>query len=336
MHKREISIDLIKILASFAVICLHIIDIPNTLLDQVVYYLSGCAIPLLFMTNGYLLLNKDKITLKRQSIKSLKMLGIVFSWCAIFSCLYYLSDKIWINPIESTAQGLVQKGPMWQFWFIGALIILHLFLPLIHKIFKNPKWALILTIACFVVCFGVDIANVLFVALDKPLIQSYVPQTFRLWNHLAYFLLGGFLGKPELKEMIKNEIKPWKHLIILIILSVVIIIYQIYMGSHYYGTTYAEFFYDNFFVMAWNVTLFTFINRLELRNRKVIKVVEYISVNTFGVYAMHLYLLGLLKLTFDYQAKGFLLWVPVFVFIVGQVISSLLRLNRFTKQLVTF
>ncbi len=336
MSKREISIDLIKIIASFAVICLHFIDIPNTFFEQVIYYLSGCAIPLLFMTNGYLLLNKDRITFKRQSVKSLKMLGIVFSWCAIFSCLYYLSDKTWINPIESTFQGLIQKGPLWQFWFIGSLILLHLFLPLIHRIFKSPKWAFIVTIACFVICFGVDIANVLFVALDKPLIQSYVPQTFRVWNHLAYFLLGGFLGKPELKQIIKSEIKLWKHFSILIILSYIIVIYQIYMGAQYYGTTYAEFFYDNLFVMAWNVSLFTFINRLRLNNLKIIKVVEYISVNTFGVYAMHLYLLGLLKLMLDYQTESFSLWIPLLVFFVGQIISSILRLNRFTKQLVTF
>ncbi|MEG0177007.1 acyltransferase [Anaerorhabdus sp.] len=336
MHKREVAIDLIKIVASFAVICLHIVDIPTTFAEQVVYYLSGCAIPLLFMTNGYLLLNKNKITFKRQFQKSLKMLGIVFAWCAIFSCLYYITNKTWINPIESTFQSLLQKGPVWQFWFIGALILIHLFLPILHKIFQNRKWALIMVGTCFVLCFGMDIINVLFVKLGRPLIQSSVTQTFRLWNHFAYFFIGGFLGKPEIRSKIQNKIKTWKHFIILILFSIVIIAYQIYMGLNYYGTTYAEFFYDNFFVMIWNILIFTFFFNIKIKNVKVSKTIEYISVNTFGVYAMHLYLLGILREFFDYNAVSFTIWIPILIFIIGQIISTILRSNKITRNLVTF
>lgn len=336
MNKREISIDLIKIIASFAVICLHIIDIPVDIPEKIIYYISGCAIPLLFMTNGYLLLNKDKITFKRQSLKSLKMFGVVLAWCAIFSCLYYLQDGVINNPLESAVLGLVQKGTSWQFWFIGALILLHLFLPGIHKLFKKRKTAILITLLCFGICFGVDIANVLFVALDKPLIQSYVPQTFRLWNHFAFFFLGGYLGKPEIREMIKSKLSTARHFILLIILCAIAVTYQIYMGEHYYGTTYAEFFYDNFFVMAWNVALFSFVNRLVVKGNRLISVVEYISVNTFGVYALHFYLLVEINKITGFWNYNFELWVPILVFVIGQAISSILRFNKITKQLVTF
>lgn len=336
MSKREISIDLIKILASFAVICLHIIDIPNSQLDKYVYYLSGCAIPLLFMVNGYLLLNKRQITFKKQSLKTCKMIGIVFLWCLLYSVMTYLNNRVWINPIQSTFDGLVQKGPLWQFWFIGALILLHLFLPILHKIFQKPKLAVLVTLSFILICFSLDLSNVLFVALDKPLIQSYVPQTFRLWNHFAYFFLGGLLGKPEIKQIIKEEVKGYKHFIILVVLSWIIVYYQIYMGQYYYGTTYAEYFYDNIFIMSWNIVLFTWLTRFHLQNSKIINTVEYISVNTFGVYAMHLYLLNLIPLVFNYQITTFYLWIPISIFLVGQVISSILRCNRYTKHLVTF
>ncbi|MEG0176091.1 acyltransferase [Anaerorhabdus sp.] len=336
MKKREVSIDLIKIIASFAVICLHLIDIPSNKVDQWVYYLSGCAIPLLLMVNGYLLLNKDKITFKRQSLKSLKMLGVVFLWCLIYSCINYFTTGSWVNPIQTVVLGLMQKGNMWQFWFIGTLILIHLFLPLLHRIFIHPKTAFLIIVLCFLICFGIDIINVLFVAVDKPLIQSYVPQTFRLWNHFAYFFLGGFLGKPEIKEIIKSEIKIWKHLIFLIVITIAVVNYEMFMGVNYYGTTYAEFFYDNAFVMIWIVTLFSFLNRLDIKNNGISKFVSYISVNTFGVYVMHVYLMSIMQLIFDYKNQQFTLLLPFVIFVIAQVISSILRMNKATRVLVTF
>ncbi|MEF9919556.1 MAG: acyltransferase family protein [Erysipelotrichaceae bacterium] len=336
MRKREVSIDLIKIIASFAVICLHLIDIPSNNIDRWVYYLSGCAIPLLLMVNGYLLLNKEKITFKRQTIKSLRMLGIVFLWCFIFSILNFTMKGSWVNPIEVFTLGLMQKGNMWQFWFIGTLVLLHFFLPILHKLFIQPKTALLITILCFVICFGTDIVNVLFVAIDKPLVQSYVPQTFRLWNHFAYFFLGGFLGKPEIKEIIKSEVKVWKHVLILIVMTIIVVNYETFMGASYYGTTYAEFFYDNAFVMIWVVVLFTLLYRIQIKNNGISKFVSYISVNTFGVYVMHVYLMNLMQTFFNYKNQEFSIWLPIIIFVVAQIISSLLRTNKFTRVLVTF
>lgn len=336
MKKRDISIDIIKIVASFAVVCLHIIDVPSTESEQIIYYLSGCAIPLLFMTNGYLLLNKEKITFKRQTIKTLQMLVVVFAWCLIYSCLNYLTKQVWVNPIESTFLGLIQKGPMWQFWFIGSLMIIHLFLPIFNKIFKNGKLSLLITIGCLIICFGLDIYNISLVALDQPLIQSYIPQTFRLWNHFAYFFLGGFLGKAEVKKMIKDEISVIKHVILLTIMSVVIVIYQTNMGLQFYGTTYAEFFYDNLFIMIWIIILFTLLNRINFTKPWIMKLVQSTSVNTVGVYAMHLYILKLFTASFDLNNQEFIVWVPIAIFLIANGISQLLRMNKYTKRLITF
>lgn len=335
MKTRDSSIDIIKIVASFSVVCLHVIDIPVNGVEQIIYYLSGCAIPLLFMTNGYLLLNKQKITFSRQLTKTLQMLGIVFAWCFIYSCINYFNKNIWVNPIEITYLGLIQKGPMWQFWFLGSLMIIHLFLPIIHKIFKQPKLAILITACFFVICFGMDMINISSAFLEHPLIQQNIPQTFRLWNHFAYFLLGGYLGKIDIKNKIK-EISLRKHALLLAIMTFVIVIYQVNMGLSFYGTTYAEFFYDNFLIMVWIILLFSLLNRVHIANPKINKVISSISVNTFGVYAMHLYLLQILRVYYGTVDLEFVIWIPIFMFVITNLISQLLKMNKYTRKLITF
>jgi hypothetical protein len=51
---------------------------------------------------------------------------------------------------------------------------------------------------------------------------------------------------------------------------------------------------------------------------------------------MHLYLLGILREFFDYNAVSFTIWIPILIFIIGQIISTILRSNKITRNLVTF
>lgn len=59
--KRDVGLDLLKILGCFAVITLHVGGSSTDLLNLALYYMASCAVPIFFMVNGNLLLNKHSL-----------------------------------------------------------------------------------------------------------------------------------------------------------------------------------------------------------------------------------------------------------------------------------
>ena len=61
---RNNNIDLIKLYACICVVALHTISKDLSSITTVIYYLSGVAVPLFFMSSGYFLLNRGEISIK--------------------------------------------------------------------------------------------------------------------------------------------------------------------------------------------------------------------------------------------------------------------------------
>lgn len=61
---RNNNIDLIKLYACICVVALHTIPKDLSAVTTTIYYLSGVAVPLFFMSSGYFLLNRGEISIK--------------------------------------------------------------------------------------------------------------------------------------------------------------------------------------------------------------------------------------------------------------------------------
>lgn len=109
---RNISLDLLKVLACIGVILLHTTmggfkETGSWNLLAYLYYLGTYSIPLFFMVNGYLLLGKREITYPYILQKVKWILITVSLWNII---VWLFKRDFAVNPIKKIVGSLLQKG----------------------------------------------------------------------------------------------------------------------------------------------------------------------------------------------------------------------------------
>lgn len=196
-NKRDINIDFLKLIASIAVIGLHTLHKDLSTINALIYYFCGFAIPVFFFSTGYILLQRKEITFNYCIKKCLFIIRIVVIWnIAINLCIVCLKlllgkEVDFISFLQDISyRPFIQKGGMWQFWYLGAMIILYLLLPIVHKAIcgGNKKWT------CFwglfvLICVFIQAVSL---CMNTP-IQKNIIQTFRVWTWIQYFSMGGVL-----------------------------------------------------------------------------------------------------------------------------------------------
>jgi surface polysaccharide O-acyltransferase-like enzyme len=263
--KRLIGLDMIKIIACFLVVVLHTCNTNDihVNISSILYYSGVVAIPLFFMTNGYLLFGKTK----KDKWYSYKKIGRILLLCIILNSvlcvLYFLTKHRFLNPLLTSILSLFfQKGYLWHFWFFGALILIYLLFPLLDYLYLRKR-KYFLSCAVFLLCaqIVVDILNIYSSIKYFDVFQSHIPQTFRLVSHFSYFILGGVLKSLNIPIIIK-----YAKLRNIILLYVLVLIYQFFMIKNIYPKLACEFFYNNPLVIALSIMIFTYIRNIQTKN----------------------------------------------------------------------
>ena len=133
LASRNYNLDFIKILACIAVIGLHTLNKEISVVNQSLYYVCGFAVPAFLMATGYVLLNRDRVSKNYSWNKIKKVLKVVFFW-SLLIFIAYVSVKVIKNELglqvltifpKTFFGGFIQRGYLWQFWYLGALIIIY-------------------------------------------------------------------------------------------------------------------------------------------------------------------------------------------------------------------
>ena len=288
--RRDCSIDLIRVIACVAVVGLHTFPKDLSLVTASLYYLCGFAVPFFFMSSGYFLLNRGELNYKYAGHKCVRIIKIVFFW----NCILYVIklgkalalDKIFsiklLAFVKEFLKSFVQKGAMWQFWYLGALLIIYLLLPFLSKLNQHSKRVVLLI--CGIISIAIQIASF---QCGKPM-QKYVTQTFRIWTWLFYFLLGAEMK--TLKVWISNHISVVFHLLLCMEITILIIVFENYVGCkrilEMSGTLHAEYFYDSLYEMLWIGLIFSFLLRINF-SETVSKYITGLASLTMGIYIVH-------------------------------------------------
>ena len=176
--KRNINIDFLKILACITVIGLHTLQKDLTTVNALIHYFCGFAIPVFFFSTGYILLQRKKITFKYCIKKCLNIIRVVVIWnvgvnlCIVCLKIFGGKEIDFISFLQDISyRPFIQKGRMWQFWYLGAMIILYLLLPIIHKATygNNDKW--IRFWGVFIIHPLINTVCIHFIAVDSVLIS---------------------------------------------------------------------------------------------------------------------------------------------------------------------
>lgn len=286
LNKRDYGIDMLRFVACCAVVGLHTFTKGISLTSTVAYYACGFAVPIFFMCSGAFLLNRGGVD-RSYVVKKLRQLLIVLVlWAAVLSFVFVIGKLITgaddvaslVSVFPITLFGsLFQIGLLSHGWFLWALAIVYCFLPLLSSLTLRGKKNCFLLFASF----GLAVQG-LSCFVGFPL-ASFVPQTFRIWIWLEYFLLGGLL----------YPLCNGSHLsgngFTLIFACIVAIVWQMYAGTvlmpEVTGSAHAEYFYDGLPCLVLCAILFLF----SIRLRPDSKPWEYLGSLTMGVYLLHLF-----------------------------------------------
>lgn len=300
---RNLSIDLIKIIAMLGVISLHCnMDRLDNMVAFVISRIAGISIPLFFMVSGYLLLEKGGDW--RYSFK--KIFGIikfVFLCSLIFSFFYVIAHQQFnINVLGIFLRSFIQKGPLWMFWYFGAMCLLYMLLPILKWADKRwdffyPKLFACLLCADFVV----------FIVTFACRWEYNVIQSFRLWNWLTYFSLGSIIHKYQIHVPVSAFVVMFSGLFFVMFV--------------YYSRLYIdgiEYFFTTPLCMLYATLFFVKITSMQIQNNLF---VSRLSDLFLPVYTIHYFVVKAFHNMITSQYIG--IWTPLFDYLAIAIITLL-------------
>ena len=324
-----------KIVAMFGVICLHCnVHYQSYILASLLFKCAVVSIPLFFMVSGYLMASKQVL----DADYCLKKIKGILKFTIGFSLIVYLMHAFnhktfgMLSMMEQTLGSLLQKGRMGIFWYFGAMIFIYAMLPMLQKKIVRKKLSVLIKIGG-VVLITVFFLNVFVgIKLGQPF-ESFIIQSFRLWNWLFYFLLGFYWRQNE--NVVKRNGIIW----ILALLFVCNYLQQVFLNP-YMSTMLCEFYYSSPIVILTVGIIFEKIKAIHISsNGKIYRLIREFSSLFLPVYAFHMFVISyshsLIDSIYFYCGNLSPLIVCMYVSMVSLIISfAVMRIpiiNRFLK-----
>lgn len=297
---RNYNVDLIKLLSCLAVIGLHVFYNKNSLASSVVYYLCGFSVPSFFMSTGYFVMNRNTADRAYAVRKFLGLLRLLLLWDVLEYGVRVIiraargQDLSSFGPVglvKAILRSILQKGvlweTMWHFWYLAALMILYLLLPLLYRLYigeaaPEERFGSLVRLWAALVLVGV-LAQLISYCIGQPF-QKFFCQAFRLWTWLQYLVLGGLA--PRFRAAVEKRLPLPLHGFALLLMTVFVMAYQNIAGRLLLHNLYAEYFYDDAFTVLWVLLLYIFLLRITIPGL-LHRILEILSPLTLGIYIVH-------------------------------------------------
>lgn len=232
---------------------------------------------------------------------------------------------------ETVLGSLIQKGFFFQFWFLGALIIMLFLVPILNKIMKSSiKLYVIVLIIFLIISWLIDLYNHFSGAIP---LQKNVIQTFRVWTWISYYMSGGLIGNLIKKINFIDFKKQLNYFSV--VLTVLTIIYSIYNAA-WISNPFAEYNYDNILIFIWIVTIFLACISTTKFSKHSTKIIESISKYSFGIYIVHVIALKIFEKVFVFDGIFINLITIIGVFLISWLITFVISKTPYVNKLVVF
>ncbi len=309
-------IDLMESIAIYFVLFYHdkiysidILSSQATFQMYILYYVQtilATCVPLFLFVNGFLMFKKD-FNLKKHLFKLIKLIILAYIWGSITLLFYMVLKNESFTLIEFILALVTWKqGYINHIWYIGALVCIYILFPLLKTVYDNNRKIFIyFVIICVLMTFGNTVLNELRTVLNVVILHnnsvSYNVNYFSIFNlfrgirgyTFVYFCLGGlanmYFDRISNSFLLKHQ---WIPLLTILFnclgLFCVGVIYSKGSGSVWDVVWNG---YDSIFTLA-NV-LCIFILCLNYRSNNYL--ITQVSMNTLGIYFIHLLIISLAK-----------------------------------------
>lgn len=286
--KRRYELDLCRICACFMVVMLHVAAtgwyIDPSCDEWRVFNFADTSVragvPLFFMISGSLFLERDNLDIKRFLTKNVLRLIIIF---IVWGIIYELNNQRMYHSYENAYELLVEsmKGH-YHLWFIPAMVIVYLFLPVVHSAMKGNRINVYYLLFLFI--FLTLLSTNLLLVPDLPVLFQTICEKVNLAHisYLGYMIVGYILSRKKYNK---------KVMIIMPVIYFLITILTAY-GNRWYSLKegeaiewlYGYFTLPVFFQACCIFVFFQCFRDVELKHLSMIK---FISDCTLGIYLLH-------------------------------------------------
>lgn len=298
-ERRIIYLDVARICAMFSVVILHVaaegwygfdIHSKEWAVYNAYYGFTRWGVPVFLMISGALFLGREKeITINSIFGKYIKRLVIAYVfWAIVYACkdVFIVGEVSFGSFLKTVVEG------HYHMWYIPLIIGIYLLLPVLKELTKNDVVMYYLLLLLLFFYFVVPTIGLipqlsgLYRIFDRILFSAF-------GGYGAYFLLGYFLNKVELKKTIR-------YLIYLLgLLGAVATALTTMIVSRQNGALYIDVnsgFMVN--VLFTSVAIFVFAKYMCTDGRihgSTCTVLAGLSESMFGVYLVHVLVLELLE-----------------------------------------
>ena len=318
---RDISLDILRITATLAVIMLHTAKRAWYLLplDSVEWGVSTIydglvrwAVPVFVMISGYLFLSRDNDIKKLYRCNILRIATAFLFWSAVYAWLWWMQGTDWKNAVK-----LFIKGN-YHLWFLPMIIGLYMAVPILKKIVSDDKLAKYFLAVSFAVAFVIPqlikLSGLLSQGLQATLKSSYGNFHFEIFLGYPFYFVLGYMIKTGKLSISRNMA------FIMGVAGAVVTVVPTVALSLSEGKCYdAMFDYMTVNVLMEAVFVFVFFNRPVKTTSNIITT---LSKASFGAYLIHEGILLFFEKKLDLSVMNFnaALSIPA-LFIVAAVIS---------------
>ena len=346
-QKRYDYLDLFKCIAILMVMSLHSLLWTTDFIkgDSFGLLIQWClrllmeGVPIFIFINGFLIIGKEKLDIKKHYKKVLKIFLLYIFWGIVTFCIISLIHHKSIN-IAGLYNNIISVSVNTQYtghlWFLQFLISLYLIYPLINNIYINDEKSY--NVFLLIIAFFTFVPSFLNIIFPNTLLDDYINKfiPFSPINNLIflfYFMFGGFVKK-NLDWFKKRRIVLIIVAIVLYILSCLFGIYKSYADNVVYSHNYI--YYQIVFAFIIIGILMLIINYKD-KNKLHNKIIKSIGKNTLGIYLIHPIIISACYKFIHFNYGNFLLRLALLlgVFIVTYLlvllISKIPKVNNIIK-----
>lgn len=356
--ERFIYLDFIKGLAIYFVCFYHYNNFNTDFLSNpsistyLSYFIKGIGstgVPLFFMVNGALMLNRN-YDLKKHIKKIINIIVLTITWGIITLLILALIKGNTYSILSFTkALWTWELGTINHLWFLQTLVCIYILYPVIKEVYdiEDKKVLKYILVVIFIFTFGNVLLNMGANILESILGENYITgRRFNFFNNfnlftgfyaysLVYFIIGALLLE-ELRNDMKINVK--QIVIIFIIGMSILFLYGIIMSNsnkEIYDTVWYG--YDTIMTLLVCISIFILSYLAKNKLDKVSSIIQLIGENTLGIYFIHTIVGSVLKpyyitLTFSTSIL-FNLIFGIIVMVISLIITLVLKRIPIIKSL---
>ena len=338
---RIVSFDVLRILAAFGVIVIHLAAYGLYEYSQSVEWtvrnfyhsLFRWVVPIFVMISGVLFLSVTKqVDIKKLYVKNILHITLVY---IVWSIIYVIYDGVGGRNLFEILQKI--SSGHFHLWFLKMLIGLYVAVPIMRAVVLDKK------IEKYFICIAIATATLYPMCLQ---VMGYLNDSAKLLlainyegldvhialGYVGYFVLGHYLLTYNISGRIAQAIY------VLGAMSVLVVFILSQWASAYIGGTYTGFYeYLNLFTMFEASAIFIIINKMKFASRYH-GLLKKVSDATLGIYVVHVLVMYMVFYYIDFSILYNIILIPcyaVLIFVISYtIIEILIRIpiiNRVVK-----